>query len=84
LKHPLVEEAVHRHFKELEEKPKREKEVKDRYVEELREEGYIVEDNDSMDITAVKDGETMKMIFQKSDEKLVSSSFSWKEARDRG
>ncbi len=36
-----------------------------------------VEDNDSMDITAVKGGETMNLEFQHSDKKIVTTSFSW-------
>lgn len=84
LKHQLVKEALNKHFKALKERPEREKEERDRYVKQLQEKGYTIEDNDSMDIIAIKDGETLKMIFQESDEKIVTTSFSWKEERGNG
>lgn len=65
----------------LEEKPEQEKYNKSLLVESFKKDGYTVEDNDSMDILAVKEGKTMNLEFQESDEKIVSTSFAWKEVR---
>lgn len=81
LENEIVKYEINKYYKELKEKPEKERYNKALVVKGMRKDGYTVEDNDNMDIIAVKDGETLKMIFQESDEKIVTTSFQWKEER---